>query len=106
MFFGILIYCRRTGVAPVGDLEQSRKWIHHWVAEFGLLGPLSNDHALEVFTDSEKAVARLIWQADVGRPVKIQKAPPHGHATIGAAAQRHISLNHYVRPRGDYRVPI
>ena len=48
----------------------------HWVAEFGLLGPLSNDHALEVFTDSEKAVGRLIWQADVGRPVKIQKAPP------------------------------
>ena len=78
----------------------------HRVAEFGLFGPLSNDHALEVFTDSEKAVGRLIWQADVGRPVKIQKAPPQGHATIGAAAQRHISLNHYVRPRGDYRVQI
>lgn len=74
-----------TGVAPVGDLEQSRKWIRHWIAEFGLLGPLSNNHALEVFTDAEKAVGNMIRQADVGRPVKIQKAPPQGHETIGAA---------------------
>ena len=74
-----------TGFAPVGDLEQARKWIRHWVAEFGLLGPLSNNHALEVFTDSEKAVGALIRQADVGRPVKLQKAPPQGHETIGSA---------------------
>ena len=68
-----------TGVAPVGDWEQSRKWIRHWIAEFGLLGPLSNNHALEVFTDAEKAVGNMIRQADVG------KAPPQGHETIGAA---------------------
>ena len=79
----------------------------HWVAEFGLFGSsVITIMLLKCSHDSEEAVGRLIWQADVGRPVKIQKAPLQGHATIGAAAQRHISLNHYVRPRGDYRVQI
>ena len=78
-------YTGMTGIAPIGNLEQSRRWIRQWVSEFGLLGPLSNNHALEVFTDSEKAVGNLIRQADVGRPVKLQKAPPQGHETVGAA---------------------
>ena len=85
----LVMYDSHTGMtvfAPVGDLEQACKWIRHWVAEFGLLGPLSNNHALEVFTDSEKAVGALIRQAGVGRPaVKLQKAPPQGHETIGSA---------------------
>ena len=74
-----------TGIAPMDDMIQARRWIKHWVAEMGLLGPLSTNYALEVYTDAEQAVSNAVREADIGRPIKVQKAPPQAHEAVGAA---------------------
>ena len=83
-------FTRFIGIAQLFDLEESRKWLRHWLTESGLLGPLSNNHAMEVHTDSEEAVGALSGEADVGRPLKIDKSSQGQSVGVAEGAVRKI----------------
>ena len=53
-------------------------------------GPLSNNHALKVYADSEEAVGTLLRQADVGRPAKIDKSSEGQSPRVAEGAVRKI----------------
>ena len=54
-------------------------------------GPFSNNHALEVHTDSEEAVGALSGEADVGRPLKIDKSSQGQSPQVAEGAIRKIN---------------
>ena len=54
------------------------------------MGPLSNNHALKVYADSEEAVGTLLRQADVGRPAKIDKSSDGQSIRVAESAIRKI----------------
>ena len=54
------------------------------------MGPLSNNHALKVYADSEEAVGILLRQADVGRPAKIDKSSDGQSIRVAESAIRKI----------------
>ena len=78
-------YTGMIAALPAADTEKARQWVRHWISEFGLIGPLSLQHPLEIFTDAEKSVGSLIRESDIGRPIRIQKAAPQAHESVGAA---------------------
>ena len=83
-------FTRFIGIAQFGDLEES---IH---SEFAVgsrslvLGRLSSNHAMEVYTDSKEAVAALSREADVGRPGKIGKSSQGQWISVAEGAVRKI----------------
>ena len=86
--FKFLIICERfsgmVGVVHMGpNTDHVRASVQRWLGEMGCLG--DSHGALVVSTDDEEAVGNVFSRLQVGKDVRISKAPPEGQAMNGSA---------------------
>ena len=73
-----------VGVVHMGpNTDHVRASVQRWLGEMGCLG--DSHGVLVVSTDDEEAVGNVFSRLQVGKDVRISKAPPQGQATNGSA---------------------
>ena len=86
--FKFLIICERfsgmVGVVHMGpNTDHVRASVQRWLGEMGCLG--DSHGVLVVSTDDEEAVGNVFSRLQVGKDVRVSKAPPQGQAMNGSA---------------------
>ena len=86
--FKFLIICERfsgmIGVVHMGpNTDHVRASVQRWLQEMGCLG--DSQGVLAVSTDDEEAVGNVFSRLQVGKDVRVSKAPPQGQAMNGSA---------------------
>ena len=73
-----------VGVVHMGpNTDHVRASVQRWLGEMGCLG--DSHGVLVVSTDDEEAVGNVVSRLQVGKDVRISKAPPQGQAMNGSA---------------------
>ena len=73
-----------VGVVHMGpNTDHVRASVQRWLGEMGCLG--DSHGVLVVSTDDEEAVGNVFSRLQVGKDVRISKAPPQGQAMNGSA---------------------